>query len=72
MGTTAAVGHTKGMADLAELLRRPGRDVHVLDLVGSPARSEPAGELLDRRSVEAYRQRLADLAEERRSRRRGR
>jgi len=65
MGTTAAVGHTKGMADLAELLRRPGRDVHVLDLVGSPARSGPAGDVLDRRSVGAYRQRLADLADER-------
>lgn len=42
-GVHATVPHSKGMADLAVLLSRPGDDVHVLDLYGSPQRSGSAG-----------------------------
>lgn len=64
-GRTAAVGHCKGLLDIAHLVQRPGADLHVLDLVQSGARSDPAGEVLDRTAVTAYRQRLAVLADER-------
>jgi hypothetical protein len=68
-GREVTVVHTKGMADLAELLRRPGREVHVLDLYdadGGPdrARRPPAtdtGPVLDATARSAYRARLAEL-----------
>ena len=64
-GRTAAVGHCKGLLDIAHLVRRPGADLHVLDLVQSGVRSDPAGEVLDRTALSAYRQRLATLSDER-------
>lgn len=64
-GRTAAVRHCKGLEDIARLVQRPGTDVHVLDLVQSPLRSDAAGDLLDRRAVDSYRQRLAALSAER-------
>ncbi|HWL37250.1 MAG TPA: AAA family ATPase [Frankiaceae bacterium] len=64
-GRTASVGHCKGLTDIAALVARPGADVHVLDLMGSPARSSAAGEVLDRTAAETYRRRLADLSAER-------
>lgn len=63
-GEEATVPHSKGMADLALLLSRPGDEVHVLDLFGSPERSGSAGEMVDRKALGAYRQRLGDLEEE--------
>jgi hypothetical protein len=64
-GRTAAVPHCKGLQDIARLVQRPGHDVHVLDLVQSPMRSDAAGDLLDSRAVDSYRQRLAALSAER-------
>jgi hypothetical protein len=64
-GSTAAVPHCKGLQDIARLVQRPGNDVHVLDLVQSPMRSDAAGDLLDHRAVDSYRKRLADLSTER-------
>lgn len=63
-GQQASVPHSKGMADLALLLSRPGVDVHVLDLYGSPDRSGSAGEMVDGKALAAYRQRLIDLDED--------
>ena len=63
-GRQAALPHSKGLADLAVLLAKPGQDVHVLDLYGSPNRSGPAGQLADRRALTAYRQRLHELDNE--------
>jgi hypothetical protein len=66
-GTTVRVRHAKGVADLAVLLARPGRDVHVRELAGvagvvaGSASTEPA---LDEKAVRQYRQRLRDLEDD--------
>ena len=64
-GRTAAVGHCKGLQDIAILLRHPRREVHVLDLVASPAQSDSVGEVVDRTGLDHYRSRLAELSDER-------
>ena len=62
--------HSKGMADLATLVARPGREVHVLDLVeagGGPSRTEAGGStgpVLDHQARVSYQARLLDLEEE--------
>ncbi|HVE45499.1 MAG TPA: AAA family ATPase [Acidimicrobiales bacterium] len=63
-GQQATVPHSKGMADLAQLLGRPGEDIHVLDLYGSVVQSGGAGEMVDRQALASYRRRLSDLDEE--------
>jgi hypothetical protein len=69
-GRVAAVPDSKGMADLAALLGRPGQEVHVLDLVeaagGPPAGAADAGTgpVLDRAARAAYRERLAELEDD--------
>jgi hypothetical protein len=57
----------KGLGDIAQLLTRPGDDVHVLELAGASGdhrralgRGQPA---LDRDALEAYRRRLSNLDE---------
>ena len=63
--TTARVRHSKGIADLAVLVARPGVEVHVRQLepdVGRSAPSAPTPEaVLDRRAVTEYRSRLVEL-----------
>ena len=77
-GRSVVLRPSKGVDDLVELVRRPGREVHVLDLVGRDAttrtgidsvraeldggRPGDLGEVLDDRAREDYRTRLADLA----------
>ena len=65
-GATAIVRHSKGIADLAVLLASPGRDVHVSELEHVPRESlgGRGGDALDRRAITAYKERLAELAEE--------
>jgi tetratricopeptide (TPR) repeat protein len=71
-GRTVRVRDTKGMHHLARLLAEPGREFHVLDLVGAEAGSRDqvaaagtsAGELLDDRAKAAYRRRLAEIDED--------
>jgi len=63
-GSHANVPHVKGLADLATILAADGREVHVLDLVGSAVRSPAGGELVDQRGLDAYRRRLSDLDDE--------
>ncbi len=77
---TVRVGDCKGLADIAALLARPGREVDAMALAGEPepgvaapaARdetaaltvSELADPVLDARAVAAYRDRLTELTEE--------
>lgn len=76
-GTEMARLHDlKGLAYIATLLAAPGREVHVVELAGSPGggdaaedlgttRLDPAEPVLDRRAKDEYRRRLAELAEDR-------
>jgi hypothetical protein len=71
-GRAVRMKDAKGLHDLARLIGVPGREVHVLDLVG--ARSDPAnrtlrgvgdlGALLDTRARAEYRRRLAELEDD--------
>ncbi|MGQ0519695.1 MAG: ATP-binding protein [Actinomycetota bacterium] len=63
-GGRASVPHVKGLADLAVLLGHPDRDVHVLELYGAVAVASSSSEVVDRRALDEYRRRLADLDEE--------
>ena len=64
-GRTVRVRDLKGMRYLAQLLAHPGREFHVLDLVGAetgqPMAPGDAGEVLDERAKTAYRRRLAEI-----------
>jgi hypothetical protein len=69
-GRRIHVRDTKGMRHLARLLAVPARELHVLDLVAADRGDAPfpardvlgdAGELLDARAKEMYRQRLAEI-----------
>lgn len=60
------VRDSRGMQMLARLVGDPGREVHVLDLMGaSNTDGGDAGELLDATARARYRERLADLVAER-------
>lgn len=61
-GTTVRVRASKGLHDIAVLLRSPGRAVHVTELTGAPVGS--TGESLDETALAAYRRRLQGLEEE--------
>jgi tetratricopeptide (TPR) repeat protein len=66
-GTTVRVRHAKGVADLALLLERGGREVHVRELEGVAGTGPPAAShqaALDETAVRQYRQRLHDLEED--------
>jgi len=63
-GRSATVPHTKGLADIAQLLAAPGIDIHVLDLIDAADRSGRPGMITDRQALDAYRQRLADIDSE--------
>jgi hypothetical protein len=65
------VRDSKGLRYLAALVARPGRAVHVLDLVASDAgvpegtlAESDAGPMIDEKARDAYRAKLADLAVE--------
>jgi tetratricopeptide (TPR) repeat protein len=65
-GRTARLRHTKGIADIARLVSRPGTEVHVLDLAGD-GRTGPSGGTgpqLDGTARDAYKRRLVDLEAE--------
>jgi hypothetical protein len=51
----------KGLVYLAQLLRHPGREFHVVDLAGGAPGEGDAGEVLDATARAAYRRRLEDL-----------
>lgn len=61
-GTTVRLRDSKGLRDLAVLLRSPGTAVHVTELTGAPMTATAAD--LDTTAVAAYRRRLLDLEED--------
>ena len=64
---TAPLRALRGFGYLRELLRRPGRPIAALDLVGAGAgvvAESGLGDLLDKQALTAYRQRLRDLDQE--------
>jgi hypothetical protein len=63
-GRRATVPHVKGLSDIARLVAADGAEVHALDLVESADRSGPAGNVVDRAALDAYRARLRDLDED--------
>ncbi len=65
-GRSATVRDSKGVRDLAVLVRRPGTDVPALELVAgtSVAAGVTAEPLLDRAALTAYRSRIAELDDE--------
>jgi hypothetical protein len=78
-GEPVRIRDSKGMRHLAELIARPGREVHVLELVaavegvdtdrhgGDPALrlvADPGDEILDDRAIAAFRRRGREIASE--------
>jgi hypothetical protein len=63
-GVVIRLKDAKGIAYLENLLRRPGEEIHVVDLVGLDTPAGDAGAMLDPRAKEAYRRRLEDLQDE--------
>ncbi|MEO8215390.1 MAG: hypothetical protein ABI560_19475 [Myxococcales bacterium] len=66
---TARVRDSRGVQMLATLVAQPGRELHVLTLMGSGSDSEAvdggdAGELLDEEAIADYRERLKSLEDE--------
>ncbi len=61
---STTVRHSKGMADIADLLSQPHHEIHVLDIIGGPVpRQGDLGPVLDAQAKAAYNRRLADLQE---------
>ncbi len=69
-GETTRLRDLKGMQYLARLFAEPGREIHVLDLVGNrdpelpPSSLGHAGAVLDARAKEMYRRRLLEIDED--------
>jgi predicted ATPase len=59
-GTTARVRDLKGIGDLAQLLPRPGTEVHCLELMGA-VDADSAVAAIDDQARDAYRARILDL-----------
>lgn len=60
-GATAHLKRSKGMADLAQLLSRPGTDVSCLDLAGAAVEERTTGEVIDTSARRAYEDRIREL-----------
>jgi len=61
-GRNVLVKDGKGVKDLAKLLAHPGEPIHVLELTGARLEQKAAAEpTLDRKALESYRRRLAEL-----------
>jgi hypothetical protein len=56
--------HSKGLGYLHYLLEQPGREMHVLELLGTEHAAGDAGPMLDARAKAEYRQRLDDLKDD--------
>jgi hypothetical protein len=64
--TTFHLRDSRGLSILAKLVQHPKREFHATDLVapgGEQGHVEDAGEVLDPRSIAAYKRRLEDLRE---------
>ncbi len=67
-GRAARVRAVKGLDDIALLLARPGREVHVAELVGAAdrPRDQAGAPRLDREAIASLRARLGELADDER------
>lgn len=65
-GRTVHIKDSRGINDLARLIRHKHHDVHVMDLVsgGSSALQESTSEVLDEQALQQYKQRLQAIMEE--------
>jgi hypothetical protein len=68
-GTTFRLRDSRGIQMLARLIATPGREIHVLDLMGASRADQPvdsgdAGEALDEQARRDYRRRLESLREQ--------
>jgi hypothetical protein len=66
-GQTTRVRDMRGLGYIAQLLNEPGREFHVLEMVGAPRDSvaeSDAGALLDGQAKAAYARRLAEIDED--------
>ncbi|AUX28224.1 MULTISPECIES: AAA family ATPase [Sorangium] len=65
-GALCRVQDSRGMRMLAQLVDEPGRELHVLELSGSPAGVDPgdAGEIHDARALAEYQARVRELRAE--------
>jgi tetratricopeptide (TPR) repeat protein len=63
-GSTVRLPDAKGLADLAVLLARPGRDVAATELIGAEFDEADVGPTIDEQARRAYEQRIRTLQEE--------
>jgi len=63
VGRSVRLRDVKGLHDIASLLAQPGRETHVLDLMGA-ADTQGGGDAVDPHARRAYRARLEDLQQE--------
>jgi hypothetical protein len=56
--------HSRALEMLDEVVRQPGRELHVLELGGEQVDTGDAGEVFDETAKQAYRRRVAELEEE--------
>ncbi len=60
-GAAARVRHSKGIADLAVLLARPGAEIHALELMGGADVGHAPGAGVDATARREYQQRIVEL-----------
>jgi predicted ATPase len=63
-GSVTTMRSAKGLADLAKLLRSPGREIHCLDLMGTQVDEAGLGAAIDPTARRAYEARVRDLQAE--------
>jgi hypothetical protein len=60
-----SIPHAKGLADIAALVRQPGREISALELAGGWSHAgQSRSELIDIEALRAYRNRLQELDDE--------
>ncbi|MEM7325247.1 MAG: hypothetical protein AAF531_19310 [Actinomycetota bacterium] len=63
-GTTVELRAMKGLRDLARLIEVPGREIHVLELMGASVAESDLGPVLDGQARRQYEDRLRELQAE--------
>jgi hypothetical protein len=60
-GSSVHLKASKGLRDLAELLARPGAEIHCLDLAGAGVEESSTGDVIDATARRRYEDRLREL-----------
>lgn len=63
-GSTVRIPEVKGFLDLAQLMARPGAEVHCTELMGSPVSSGGREMVMDEKARRSYERRIHDLQAE--------